>query len=327
VQNEAVVFLTGVNFPWLRYGGDLGRSVWGVRAGAASAALAAELAQLAAAGVDVVRWFLFADARGGLTVERDGLVGTVQSEAWEDLDALLACAAGAGVRLVPVLFDHPLVFRQRGGEGGVALGGHADWLATPEGQARLLERVIAPLAARYGARGPRGDLGAAVFAWDLLNEPDWIVREMHPQPAVERPIVFDQLAAWVRQAAALLHARGAGRVTIGGCRLRYVSWWDDPRLGLDLLQAHAYYDPRHDYDVTWTPARALARLPVVLGEVTAGEEPADPPRGRPALASRDLVRIARQAGYAGAWPWSWRGVDAHGRIATDTLATLAALRA
>jgi hypothetical protein len=129
----------------------------------------------------------------------------------------------------------------------------------------------------------------------------------------------------VREAATLVHARDAGRVTVGGCRLRYVAWWDDPRLGLDFLQAHAYYAPHHDFDVAWTPARALTTRPVVLGEVTAGAEPADPARGRPRLTSPDLVRLARDAGYAGAWPWSWRGVDAHGAVDAATLDVLTRL--
>ena len=43
-------------------------------------------------------------------------------------------------------------------------------------------------------------LGRAIYAWDLLNEPDWLVTELYPtRRATAMP--FDVLAAWVRDAA------------------------------------------------------------------------------------------------------------------------------
>lgn len=315
--------VAGVNYPWRRYGGDFGATVWGTAHGVRHDAetIRADFAAIAAAGIAVVRWFVFTDARGGLTVDADGWPSGFAPGALEDLDALLALALDAGLEIVPVLFDHTLAFT-RHEAAGVTLGGHAAWLGDPTGQARLLDGVMVPLAARYGAGGPRRALAPAIHAWDLLNEPDWIVRELHPSPRVDTPIAFDVLAAWVREATAVMRRRDAGRLTIGNARLRFASWWDAPAFDFDFLQAHAYYDPRHDHDLLDTPHAALGvSRPVVVGECSAQGDAADPGRGRPSLPLSALTAAALARGYAGVWPWSWTGVDAHGAPDGAELAT------
>lgn len=315
----------GVNYPWRHYGGDFGVTVWGSHHGITTApdAIAADLRAMAAAGVEVVRWFVFTDARGGLHLDERGRPSAITDAAFADLDALCALALAAGVRLVPVLFDHTLAFPATT-VAGARVGGHRSWLAHPDGQARLLDTVIAPLARRYGARGTQAALGRAVYAWDVLNEPDWLVTELYPAPVV-MPIPFDVLAAFVRDAAHLLHAAEAGAVTVGGARLRFASWWDDPRLGLDFLQAHAYYDPAHDLDVLHaTPATLGLRRPLVIGECSAQGDAEDRAAGRPALDAVALTGHMLDAGYAAAWPWSWRGVDAHGALGETAMRAIAA---
>ena len=314
--------IAGVNYPWRRYGGDFGATVWGTTHGIRhdAAAIRADFDAIRAAGLTVVRWFVFTDARGGVAVDAEGWPTGFAPGALDDLDALLALALAAGLEVVPVLFDHTLAFAAHDAA-GARLAGHAAWLGDPEGQSRVLDAVVAPLAARYGAGGPRRVLAPAIHAWDLLNEPDWIVQEFHPSPRVEVPIAFDVLGAWVREATAAFRRHDAGRLTLGNARLRFVHWWDAPGFDLDFLQAHAYYDPDHDYDLLATPHAALGvTRPVVVGECSARGDAEDPRRGRPPLPLGALTAAALAHGYAGAWPWSWTGVDAHGAPAAGDLA-------
>ena len=307
----------GVNYPWRHYGGDFGPTVWGTDHGVRTSApaIADDFAAMRAVGVTMVRWFAFTDARGGLVLDDDGQPLALHDDAIADLDALFALALDAGVTVVPVLFDHTLAFRAHDAA-GARLGGHGSWLADPDAQARVLDTIVAPLAARYGVGGVRRDLRPAVHAWDLLNEPDWIVRELHPSADVEAPVPFDVLAGWVRDAATVLHVRDAGLVTIGNARLRFARLWDDAALGLDFLQAHAYYDPVQDLDALLTSPTALGLTrPLVIGECSAAGDTVDPVRGRPSLPLPQLAAAFADRGYAGAWPWSWRGVDAHGALA------------
>ncbi len=279
--------------------------------------IAADFAAMAGAGIEVVRWFVFTDARGGLAIDRQGWPEGFLDGTLDDLDALFSLALDAGLTVVPVLFDHSLVFMPAEAD-GARVGGHHKWLADPDGQARLIDRIVLPLAARYGAGGSHGPLGRAVHAWDLLNEPDWIVAEHHPSPRLPAPIPFDVLAAWAADAAATIRAHQAGGTTIGSARLRFAGWWDDPSFGFDFLQAHTYYDPAHDFDLLQTPCAALGlSRPLVVGECSARGDAHDAVRRRPALSAIDLTEAAAEGGYAGAWPWSWRGVDGHGPLATD----------
>lgn len=316
----------GVNYPWRHYGGDFGTTVWGADTGVRrhAAQIAVDFAAIAAAGVDVVRWFVFTDGRGGLDIGGDGWPRGVQPDAWADLDELFTLALDAQLSVVPVLFDHTLAFDAHHAA-GARLGGRAAWLADPDGQARVVDTIVTPLAARYGAGGVRADLGRAVHAWDLLNEPDWIVGELHPGPRVATPIPFDVLGRWVREAVATIRRHDAGAVTIGNARLRFAHVWDAPAFDLDFLQAHVYYDPHHDLDLLDTPYAALGLTrPLVLGECSARGEGPDEPRGRPALRVSELAAAGAALGYAGAWPWSWRGVDGHGGLAESELSALRA---
>lgn len=322
------MLIPGVNYPWRHYGGDFGPTVWGARTGITSAPveIAADLRAMAAAGVEAVRWFAFTDARGGIRIDDRGWPAGFLNGALEDLDALCALALEAGVRLVPVLFDHTLAFGPTEMAGAV-VGGHRAWLADPEGQSRLLDTVVAPLAHRYGARGSHAHLGRAIFAWDLLNEPDWIVAELHPAATIT-PMPFDVLAAWIRDAAGELHRAEAGLVTVGGARLRFTSWWDDPRMGLDFLQAHTYYDPACDLDLLQTPYASLGLTrPLVLGEFSARGDAAHDATGRGAMHAVALAAAALAGGYAGAWPWCWREVDRHGPMPHDAMREISDLTA
>ena len=310
----------GVNYPWRHYGGDFGPSLWGHHRGiaAAPADVAADLHAMAAAGVQVVRWFVFTDARGGVVVDRDGWPTGIHEGAFDDLDALLTLAHEAGVRVVPVLFDHTLAFRATE-HAGARLGGHGAMARGP-GRARA--------RARLGHRSA----GEALWRERIARAPG--IRRVRLGPA--------ERARLARRGVVAVEARGTARAVR---RLRRV----DPRrpsassdaerqvasrsarrdcgshrggtttaLDLDFLQVHAYFDPDHDFDLLRTPYAALGvRRPVLVGECSAQGEAEAPAHARAAVSAAELVRSAHQLGYAGAWPWSWRGVDIHGSIEAD----------
>ncbi len=322
------MLIPGVNYPWRHYGGDFGPTVWGSHLGITTAAedIAADLHAMAAAGVQVVRWFAFTDARGGIRIDAHGWPSGFLDRTLDDLDALFGLALAAGIQIVPVLFDHTLAFHATAVPGAI-VGGHRAWLADPEGQSRLLDTVVGSLARRYGSHGSHAHLGRAVWAWDLLNEPDWLVTELHPSPKATA-IPFDVLAAWIRDAAGELHRADAGLVTVGGARLRFASWWDDARLGLDFIQAHPYYDPAYDLDLLRTPYASLGLTrPLVLGEYSAQGDPADATTDRREMDAVALASAALDQGYAAAWPWCWRQVDRHGPMRPDLMRDISGLTA
>src|SRR3954453_20719570 len=88
------MFLPGINYPWTmfdgrpNYGCDFGRNIWGSQAGVTAHIdeVRADFEAMAAIGVEVVRWFLFTDGRGGVRWTADGQVDGFADRTIEDLD-------------------------------------------------------------------------------------------------------------------------------------------------------------------------------------------------------------------------------------------------
>jgi hypothetical protein len=337
-------FFHGCNYPWSTdgttayYGLDFGDNIWGSHLGVSNrpAQIERDFAGMAALGFTVARWFLFGDGRAGIVYDERGVPVGCDAHLFEDVDAALAIAGGVGIRIVFVLLDHHWMFDDipdvvADSTSGRLLdapliGGRAHVLTSSHGREALMKTVIEPLVTRYGRNGIRADLGRHLFAFELMNEPDFVVEEWHRDrhPRVSRPIRFGALADLVAQLSVIVHATTDALSTIGCARLDHLPAWNDTRLGLDCVQVHSYPDTRHphrDRDVYGIAADALGtNLPVVLGEFP-GDAPRRCPDGAhpPPWTLGDYLDFALNAGYVGAWPWSFSGTDAYGRLPHEPL--------
>lgn len=301
------MWLHGCNYPWstdgrtVFYGLDFGGNIWGSHLGVSTrrAAVARDFDALAALGFTTVRWFVFADGRSGIVYRGSGIPAGLDAHVLDDMDAALEIARDAGIGLVLVALDHRWMFRLPYGRGGVLL--------TEAGRDALFDCVLLPLLHRYGPSGPRADLALSVAAWELMNEPDWVIREWRKDLSreVDRPLPLDVAAALVARFSDAVHRLTGALATLGAGRARNLTAWDDDALGLDLLQVHYYPDtwrPQLDIDVSGRPAAAFGlSRPVILGEFPGRE-------------AGTFLEFAHASGYAGAWPWSFSGTDAYGRL-------------
>jgi len=284
--------IAGVNYPWTvydgrpNYGCDFGRNKWNSHSGVTAHVdeVRADFEGMAAAGFEVARWFVFTDGRGGIDWRPSGELAGLGDRFFGDMDAAVDVAGATGVRLCLVLVDFT-------------------WLDDPGRRAALestafIDRVLDPFLDRYGAHD-------AIHSYDVINEPDW-----RPEWPIEN------LRAFVGAAADRIHSKSRAQVTLGGGRVRNAREWDDPAYGLDFAQVHSYPDVRYpDRDDTLfgrTAASFGLTKPLLIGEC-----PSDPrrhPEGHlsPAYTLDDYLTLAREGGYMGAWPWSFKGVDAFG---------------
>jgi len=339
----ASLFLHGCNYPWstdgttVFYGLDFGANIWGSHLGVSTrrAAVAADFAAMARLGFTVARWFVLCDGRGGIVYDKDGLPQGLDPFLVRDMDAALEIASAAGIRLSLVMLDHRWMFSGITHRELDPATGERRRIPLPHGRARVLLRteghealfacVLEPIVERYGPAGLRADLSPAVAAYELMNEPDFVVNEWTDlSRRVRRPLPFAVLADLVARFSDLVHARSAAMTTLGGARVRNLEAWRDARLGLDLLQVHSYPDvrePIRDLDPFGTPAVALSPdRPLLLGEVPADGPRQHPPGAAPPPTTLDqYLDFALAAGYAGAWPWSFSGTDAYGRPPAEPL--------
>ena len=335
----AYPFWHGCNYPWstdratVYYGLDFGANVWGSHLGVSTRRgdIARDFQAMAALGFRVARWFVFGDGRAGIVYDERGIPVGLDPHFFNDLDSACEIAGSVDMQLALVLLDHRWMFEGvRDTIADPATGalldvrlpfGRANVLHTTAGRTALFRRVFEPLVRRYGAGGERADLADRIFCFELMNEPDFIVEEWERDVSshAARPLRFEVLAQMVAALSALVHACSPALTTIGCGRLHNLWAWDDPELGLDLLQIHSYPDATHpgrDLDPLISAAASLAlSKPILIGEFpgnAAAQSPADvSPVTQPL---EDVLEAAVRGGYVGAWPWSFSGTDGYGPL-------------
>jgi hypothetical protein len=323
-------FIHGCNYPWstdgqtVFYGLDFGINVWGSHLGVSTRreAVARDFEEMARLGFLVARWFVFCDGRAGIVYDDRGLPAGLDERFFNDVDTALEIARDTDMRVVLVLFDHHLLFRGIHHALADPITGDLIDARLPDGRARLLvsqdghdalfEHAIEPFVRRYGYHAARADLSDRIFAFEFMNEPDFIVDEWERDRSqrVTRAVPFAALAVALQRFSELVHAHTPAIVTLGGARADNLWAWDADALGLDVLQLHAYPDSLQpgDVDPFSTPARTLdVHRDVILGEFRSSA-PLD-----------ECLEKALAGGYAGAWPWSFSGTDSYGRLPVDAL--------
>jgi hypothetical protein len=344
------MYIHGCNYPWstdgttVFYGLDFGANIWGSHLGVSTrrGAVRRDFDEMARLGFIAARWFVFADGRAGIVYDDAGLPLGPDPHLFSDLDAALEIARETGVRVALVLLDHRWMFEGvRDAIADPATGALLE-ATLPEGRARVLHsaagrdalfgRLFIPLIERYGRHGQRSDLGQSILAVELMNEPDFVIEEWEADLSshVHRPLPFGVMADLVSRLSAIVHAQLPALTTIGCARLHNLWAWDNDRLGLDVLQVHSYPDTkqaRRNVDVFGMPASSLGvSRDVVLGEFPCNGPEQHPDGASPPATTLDqYLEFAVGSGYRGAWPWSFSGTDAYGRIPLEPLRRFAAL--
>ena len=293
--------VVGANLPWLDYGQDFGASAWQPRGGLARPErrerLRRALGDLAGSGASLVRWWLLGDGRAGLREDGEGRIAGLDDRLLADVDAGVEALREAGLRAQFVLVDFLWLDTGRI-VNGVRLGGRRDHVRDPSRRARLLERVFAPIAERYGRE-------AAVAGWDLMNEPEWAtlgVGTLDPRRSVSRR----EMRTFLAETAAVFRARVTQPLSVGLASARWLSLVDG--LDLDQPQVHWYesLDPlttlaRPVESLGLGPPRAPRGVPDAGRVRAAACDPRDGPRGR--LRGRPrVVRAGRRSGDRRARP-------------------------
>jgi hypothetical protein len=286
-------FFAGVNLPWLRYGGDFGANAWQPEGGVARPDVQRRVdeafARLADSGLTTVRWWVLGDGRAGLRVDREGCPLGLDDFVFRDLDAGLEAATRRGIRLLPVLIDF-LWFAPARIVDRVQTGGRGGLITTPETRWRLHDTVFTRIFERY-RRHP------AVWAWDLVNEPEWATRGLGTiMPG--RGIPQGDMEAFLKELVALGHDWGTQPLTVGlasTAGLRLVR-----RLALDFYQVHWYDSVEAASPLKRSVTRLALDRPVLLGEF---------PTRRSGVLPVDVLRAAQGAGYSGALAWSMFAED------------------
>jgi hypothetical protein len=340
--------LVGINYPWLRCGWDFGAPPpgYGPRP-ALEEEVARDFARLRAAGVQIVRWFVLAD---GFTYGSGESAPRREGRGWRfaapelpagfvaDFERLLVLCAQSELQLLPVLIDfhwgfpgldrhtrdaatlklwdrtpraaralrlHAARARAARLPEGFVKGGRGALLRDAQESARFFERALVPLldVSRRHA--------SAIYAWELINEPDWIVRPTGLPRRLDGRGRIDaaSMRRFLRMGLSAIADHGFPG-TVGFASARALRRWDSVRhpLGLGLNQVHYY------------PSSALSRLaharfgngkPCMLGEFASHQSAPRPWPDLPSSRQDPSARLAlaQASGYQAALLWSYRAQD------------------
>ena len=228
-------FFLAVNYPWLSYGCDFGRSPWGYSGMGGEPArkvVQADFAGIKGSGASVVRWFLLCDGRSGVRYEQ-GIPAGPDDLLLSDVGAALEMAAGSGIQICFSLLD--FLWLQTPDARGKSPDASSDFpgrraLQFRSGRAALLERVLIPIFREFRSH-------PALFAWEIVNEPEWAIPEFRRSRKAGLHLA-DARAYFAEIAQAIHEEAGGVPATLGSARLEWIHAWSE--IGLDLFEAHYY---------------------------------------------------------------------------------------
>ena len=322
----------GVNYPWFDYGWDFGIAPphWRQeRSPRWFSEVDAHLGHFQRLGITVVRWFVLGD---GLTYGSGDDAphrNAASQEEWRfdapvlDGDFLdhfsellrrfanMNKTARSPIQLLPVLVDFH--FLEAGiepversdpshSEASVpdpawVKQGRSDAVVQPSIRSRFLDGVLAPL---LDISGSHRDV---IYAWELINEPEWVTNGWHPDGQMDHPVDEYDMRAFLDEAQDRVRIAGFSP-TVGFASI------DTPRragITMDINQFHHYPGGR----------RRLARhrfegaFPTILGEFATAPSDVWPDLPADAQSVFDRLRLIEDRGYSLAMPWSFRGTDQH----------------
>jgi hypothetical protein len=321
--------------PWQGggFGADFGTvEEWGQHT-YSHAATGQMFARLKADGANTVRWWVFADGRGAPEFDAlsGGSVTGFDSQFLPSLVDAIQLASQHNLYLVFNLWSFDMLYDDSTPAGrGEHAGGHRDLIVEAGKRQSFINNALTPML-QQPVTGTAYTVGTHpnVLGWDIVNEPEWGITESAAvNPGISQPVSLAEMQRFVAEVAAAIRQNSNQWVTLGSASMKWNSdgalgavgnWWSDAALTpyaadgyLDFYQIH-YYGWMNGDEVFWSYsplfnsfADAGFDKPTVVGELP-GNAQADTGHTLGALLDGLYDNC-----YAGAWMWSYYGVDGHG---------------
>ena len=320
----------GVNYPWRDYGWDFGVAPPGWRGDQADprwyGTIDDHLQRFLNLGISVVRWFILAD---GLTY------GTGNSAPYPDpaaegewrfdppppfpeiaqhFEELLQRFENINritpqpIRLLPVFIDFHFC------EPGIAIPdqenpqaanphpgwvkqGRSDAITDASKRQRFLDQAFDPL---LRVSQTHADV---IYAWELINEPDWVTNTWNPDGQSNHPVDAASMQAFIEEGKERVRAAGL-KPTIG---FASVDTLRKSGITADINQFHHYPGGRKTLErIGFDP-----RYPGIVGEFATSPADIWPELKKDGQTVLNRLRQVDIQGYPLAIPWSFLAEDQH----------------
>jgi hypothetical protein len=300
-------FSYGINYAWKSYAADFGGISGWMKPGVSGDpdAYAAELNDMAAHGIKVVRWWVWPEFwTDAVSFAADGTPNPLGQKAIDDGLKALELADAAGVRIMLCLFSFD-GFRPTRDAYGIRMTGYRDMVVDDDKRAALMTNIVTPFARALQA-SPYID---SLHSWDVINEPEWAISgpnkyggtnggdTFDPNDELES-VSHDQMEQFIADTIAVLRTETPDvPLSVGSAALKWATAWT--QLDVDFYQTHIY-DWVNDYwPYDMSPSDfGLDDKPLMMGEY--------PVEGLSAVDHLTLLQSWYTNGYAGALGWDYR---------------------
>ncbi|AUX24612.1 uncharacterized protein SOCEGT47_051510 [Sorangium cellulosum] len=267
-------FMYGVNYAWRDFGADFsGQRQWS-QAGVSGKRdqVLADLRDMRAHGVDVVRWWIYPRFQGeAVTFDGQGDPTGLGGTSKQDLLAALELADQAEVNVMFTLFSFDGFYKTtHNPPTGLSVASMGPIVADPARRAKLIENVVRPIAQTV-ASSPHRD---RMIAWDVINEPEWAMTGPSlygGDPPFEGDaskfdlVTHAQMEALAKESAAVLREETGAPVSVGSAAIKWGQAWT--HADVDFYQVHMYGWVNEYFPYTKPLSEyGLTDKPVVMGE-------------------------------------------------------------
>ncbi|WP_437955211.1 endo-1,4-beta-glucanase [Sorangium sp. So ce119] len=298
-------FMYGVNYAWRDFGADFGGQTRWSQAGISGKKnqVLADLQDMRAHGVDVVRWWIYPRFYGDqITFDGQGNPTGLGGTSVQDIQAALELADQAEVNVMFTLFSFDGFYKTtHNPPSGLSVWSMGPIVADASRRARLIENVVTPIAQTVASSPHRHRM----LAWDVINEPEWAMTGPSlygGDPAFEGDsskfdlVTHQQMEALAKESAAVLRGETGAPVSVGSAAIKWGQAWT--HADVDFYQVHMY-----GWVNEWYPYNkplseyGLTDKPVVMGEFPSNMDGMNVTYDR-------FVSDLYELRYAGALSWS-----------------------
>ncbi|WP_437730910.1 endo-1,4-beta-glucanase [Sorangium sp. So ce1335] len=298
-------FMYGVNYAWRDFGADFGGQTRWSQAGISGkkSQVLADLQDMRAHGVDVVRWWIYPRFYGDqITFDGQGNPTGLGGTSVQDILAALELAEQAEVNVMFTLFSFDGFYKTtHNPPNGLSVWSMGPIVADASRRARLIENVVRPIAQTVASSPHRHRM----LAWDVINEPEWAMTGPSlygGDPAFEGDaskfdlVTHQQMEALAKESAAVLREATGAPVSVGSAAIKWGQAWT--HADVDFYQVHMY-----GWVNDWYPYNKplseynLTDKPVVMGEFPSNMDGMN-------VSYDKFVADLYDLKYAGALSWS-----------------------
>lgn len=289
-------YLHGANLPWLNFAQDFGGGPngGGASSSASQATLSQAFSQAQAAGMHVIRWWVFESSNPNLHVITNGSnmilrdsnnrPNGINPQVYTDINAALALAQKYDIYFDFCLFRSSCDMPQ-------------DWMHNPTSR-QALANTLGKLFAYYNIYGGANATNR-ILSWECFNEPEWDIKTTaNPSGIVSQ----SDCVATAKAIAASVHANcpSGAYASIGPNYYSNCAMWKG--IGMDFYAPHWYdnysswINPNQmSYSYKQMVSQYKLDAPVVLGEIE--DETSD-------NSGTNRLQTLYNLGYAGGLAWS-----------------------